>query len=243
MQPQLIKTHKQTIEIQNIFNRIGVWYDLVSWISTLGWIKYWRHSATELLLNRGPLRVLDLACGTAEQIISLYSTNIPLTSVTGIDNSEKMLQIADKKVARLKHRNPIFLLQGDMHSLKFENSFFDAVFLSFGLCFSSNTGQVLSEAARVLKQDCPLIITEFNKPKTFTTFNPYTFYINFIVPGTGRLISGAKEAYQKIATLINQLPEQDVLFSQLKSAGFQKIANYQLFPGCVTQFSAKKRAV
>lgn len=243
MQQQLLRKHVQITEMQSIFNSIGLWYDLVSWISTLGMIKYWRRTTSELLLNRGPLRVLDLGCGTAEQIISLFSTNVPLTSVTGIDISEKMLQVARKKVARYKQQSPIFLLQGDMHSLKFEDSFFDAVTLSFGLCFSPDTEQLFSESARVLKQDCPLIIIEFNKPKTFTTFNPYTFYINFFIPGTGRLISGAKESYKKIATLINKLPDQDVLFSQLKSAGFQKITKYQLFPGLVTQYSAKKRTV
>jgi demethylmenaquinone methyltransferase/2-methoxy-6-polyprenyl-1,4-benzoquinol methylase len=243
MQQQIIRKKNQIIEVQNIFNSIGLWYDLVSFICTLGMIKYWRRTTSELLFNRGPLRVLDLGCGTAEQIISFFSANVPLTSVTGIDISEKMLQVAQKKVARYVHQSPVFLLQGDMHSLKFENSFFDAVTLSFGLCFSPDTEQLFSEAARVLKQDCPLIITEFNKPKTFATFNPYTFYINFVIPGTGRLISGARESYKKIATLINELPDQDVLFSQLKSAGFQKITKYQLFPGFVTQYSAKKRSI
>ncbi len=243
MQQQPLRKHIQITEIQSIFDSIGLWYDVVSWISTLGIIKLWRRTTSELLLNRGPLRVLDLGCGTAEQIISLFVANVPLTSVTGIDISEKMLQVARKKVTVYKKQSPIFLLQGDMHSLKFENSFFDAVTLSFGLCFSSDTHQLFSEAARVLKQDCPLIITEFHRPKTFATFNPYTFYINFVIPGTGRLISGAKESYKKIATLINELPDQEVLFSQLKSAGFQKITKYQLFPGLVTQYSAKKRAV
>lgn len=241
MQLKSFKKIDQLTSIQDTFNRISIWYDLVSWISTLGLIKSWHRRASELLLNRGPLRILDLACGTAEQIVSLHSTDVPTISITGIDISERMLQIAHKKITRHKIQNSIFLLQGDMHSTKFEDSFFDAVTLSFGLCFSQDSELVFKEAARVLKQDCPLIITDFIKPKTFSTISPYTFYIKFIVPGTGRLISGATEAFQKIATMIDNFPDQKILISQLKSCGFHKIACYQLFPGFVTQYCAKKR--
>lgn len=235
------KLFKQAIDSEKIFNRIGIWYDLVSWLSTWGLINSWRNFGSELLLNRGPLRILDLACGTAEQIISFSAIKVPVISITGLDISERMLQIAQKKTFRLKRQHSIFLLQGDMHSLKFDDSFFDALTFSFGLSCSANIGQVFSEAARVLKPDCPLIITEFNKPNTFATLHPYTFYINFLVPGIGRLISGAKEAYQKIASLINNLPDQNSICLQLKTSGFQKISIYKLFPGFVTLYCAKKR--
>lgn len=224
-----------------LFNRIGIWYDIVNWLSTGGLIKYWRNRASELLLDRGPLKILDLACGTGEQILSFSKLKVPIISITGIDISERMLQIASRKIANYAWKNSVYLLNEDMHSLKFEDSFFDAITLSFGLRYSTNVEQLLNESARVLKPDCPLIITEFNSPNRIYTLHPYNFYINFVFPGIGRLISGATEAYRKIAKMINNIPDRNTLYLQLRACGFQKICACTLFPGFVTVYCAKKR--
>lgn len=240
MTTKTLHNQKQLLEIQETYNRIGIWYDLVNWLSTLGFKNLWHKSVSEFLLDRGPLRILDLGCGTASQIISLFKTKVPIISATGIDISERMLQIARKKIERYPWQNSIFLLHQDMHSLNFEDCFFDALTLTFGINYSTNTQKLFKESARVLKPDCPLIIIEFINPNSLNPLHPFSLYIKFILPAIGRLISGAKEAYRKIAQSVNSVPDQKLLYLQLKASGFQKITVYRLFPGFVTLYCAKR---
>lgn len=103
-------------------------------------------------------RVLDLACGTGwacDSLLSLYES----TEIYALDFSEKMLQGIPKnpKIHKVHH---------DMHSLPFEDRYFDVVFSNMALHWS-NEADVFRESLRVLKPGGLLLMSCLGETSLF----------------------------------------------------------------------------
>jgi len=96
------------------------------------------------------MRVLDLASGTGEPGISLALRVGPQGSVTAVDQSSELLDIAANR-ARDKNL-PNFMTQpADAHQLPFADPSFDLATCRFGVMFFSDARRALAELRRVLK--------------------------------------------------------------------------------------------
>ena len=96
------------------------------------------------------MRVLDLASGTGEPGISLAERVGPAGSVTAVDQSAELLEVAAER-ARLKQL-PNFITQAaDAHKLPFADQNFDLATCRFGVMFFSDVEGALRELRRVLK--------------------------------------------------------------------------------------------
>jgi ubiquinone/menaquinone biosynthesis C-methylase UbiE len=117
-------------------------------------------------------KVLDVCCGTGDQVIYYGRREI---TAWGIDNSPKMIEMAEKKKAKSGLENVFFLL-GDAKKLPFENNFFDFVSISFGLheIKRDERDRIISEMKRVVKEKGILIFIDFQAPL------PNSFYSLFI---------------------------------------------------------------
>jgi ArsR family transcriptional regulator len=76
--------------------------------------------------------------------------------ITCLDRSEKVLAAARQ---RLGHLNNVAFVPGDLHALPFGPSHFDQVLLFNVLVYAAQPGQVIAEAARVLKPGGELVAT------------------------------------------------------------------------------------
>lgn len=226
----------------SVFDRIAVWYDFINRIMSFGLDKSWRNKASELLDNSGAIRVLDLACGTGEQIQSLFLSKLNIITVNGVDTSEKMIIQARKKINAAGLSQVVFLEKGDACNLRFKDDFFDAVTISFGLSSINNDNEVFKEAWRVLKVDCPLIILDLANPQICRFRRMYTFYVKHVAPFIGGFITGAPDAYLNLRTDLENFPDSDTLNLQLKKAGFHKLSVLRLSSGAAMLIRAKKRS-
>jgi len=95
-------------------------------------------------------RVLDLASGTGEPGISLAHRVGPDGSVTAVDQSSELLDIAAERARNKKLLN-FSIRQADAHQLPFANQSFDLAACRFGVMFFSDVERALSELRRVLK--------------------------------------------------------------------------------------------
>lgn len=226
---------------QAVFDRISIWYDMLNRMISLGMDQFWRKRAAELLLNRGPLKVLDLACGTGDQILTLFNLKLPITSVCGVDTSEKMLEIAQRKMNGAGINRQVFLEKSDAGTVRYKDDFFDAVTLSFGISCESDAQRFMKEAWRVVKPDGPLVILEIASPRSCKFRGMYTFYMKHIAPFMGGLISGASGAYKTIRNTLDNVPDNDQLRSMMKASGFHKLITISLAFGAANIFIGKKR--
>jgi SAM-dependent methyltransferase len=96
------------------------------------------------------MRVLDLASGTGEPGISLAQRVCPKGTVTAVDQSAELLEIAAER-ARKKELVNFTTQQADAHQLPFANHSFDLATCRFGVMFFSDAQRALAELRRVLK--------------------------------------------------------------------------------------------
>ena len=94
-----------------IFNRIAKSYDSVNRILSFGLDIGWRKKVNTLLPQKNNLRLLDLATGTADQVIMLCDINPNIGAATGMDLSDEMLNIGREKIKRFNGK--IELHNGD----------------------------------------------------------------------------------------------------------------------------------
>jgi SAM-dependent methyltransferase len=96
------------------------------------------------------MNVIDLASGTGEPAITLAERVGPNGSVTAVDQSVELLQIAGER-AKSKNLDNVSIQQADAHSLPFADKTFDLATCRFGVMFFSDAKRALTELRRVLK--------------------------------------------------------------------------------------------
>lgn len=104
--------------------------------------------------------VLDAAGGTGKWSIPIAKCG-PKVVLT--DLSDGMLDVAREKIKEAGLEKRVDIRKGDVRELDFEDEAFDMVFIDHALCFIREQGQVVSELARVLKRNCPLVISGQNR--------------------------------------------------------------------------------
>ncbi|MEN4464852.1 class I SAM-dependent methyltransferase [Mycobacterium sp. 134] len=87
--------------------------------------------------------------------LSFYPNDVTLT---GIDWSEQMLDLARQRAADLGRTAT--LQRADAHHLPFDDASFDTVVCTFGLCAIPDHTQALTEMARVLRPGGQLILVD-----------------------------------------------------------------------------------
>ncbi len=140
-----------TIRSKEKYNRIARFYDLHSKLAEMIWFTKWRNQFV-LPLKR---KILEVGIGTGKNI-GYYNKE---AEVVGIDFSEKMLQIAKRKLIKFGKRN-ITLKQMDAENLKFKDDSFDYVVATCVFCSVPNPIKSLKEIRRVLKPTGELIMIE-----------------------------------------------------------------------------------
>jgi phosphatidylethanolamine/phosphatidyl-N-methylethanolamine N-methyltransferase len=125
-------------------------------------------------------RVLEVGVGTGINL-SLYPKNC---SVTGIDFSESMLEIARERAERKDIRN-VRLLQMDAADLKFADNSFDIVYAPYLISVVPDPVRVASEMRRVCRPGGRVILlNHFLSPNPFLSrvermISPSTIHIGF----------------------------------------------------------------
>jgi ubiquinone/menaquinone biosynthesis C-methylase UbiE len=96
------------------------------------------------------MKVIDLACGTGEPGISLAERVGPGGSVTAVDQSADLLEIAAQR-ARNKKLENFTTRQADAHALPFVDASFDLATCRFGVMFFADPRRALGQLRRVLR--------------------------------------------------------------------------------------------
>jgi demethylmenaquinone methyltransferase/2-methoxy-6-polyprenyl-1,4-benzoquinol methylase len=225
-------------QVENMFDGIAHNYDFLNRLLSFRIDVLWRNRVIKMLKPFKPQRILDVATGTADLAIALQKLNPQ--SVIGIDISAGMLAIGQQKIEQKKLNNNITLQKADSENLPFEDNYFDAVTVAFGVRNFENLEKGLSEIRRVLKPDGQFIILEFSKVKVFPLKQLYHFYFRYITPFVGRIFSKSNQAYTYLPNSVAVFPEGEEMCVILQKVGFKQPLCKHVSFGIASIYQSKK---
>ena len=118
--------------VTEMFDNISPRYDFLNHLLSFHIDKIWRRKTSKLVASHHPTAILDVATGTADLAIRMAKDTASAT-ITGVDLSEKMLEIGREKITKKKLEQRITLEIGDASKLSFPDNSFDAVTVAFGV--------------------------------------------------------------------------------------------------------------
>ena len=116
--------------------------------------RVWFAGGRQWIGDRAQGRVLEVAIGTGRNL-SHYE---PDTTITGIDISPAMLELAEQHVTSLGR--PVDLHEGDASNLPFADASFDTVVCALSLCSIPDPRRALEEMRRVLVPGGQLLLLD-----------------------------------------------------------------------------------
>ena len=226
-------------QVEQMFDNIAPTYDKLN--HRLSWDidKGWRRKAIRQLEPFAPHKLLDIATGTGDFAI-LAAEMLYQVEVTGIDLSEKMIEIGKQKVRNKGLENQIAFQRDDCLNLSMEYESFDAVTAAFGIRNFADLDKGLSEMCRVLKKGGHLSIVELTTPVSFPMKQLFHLYSHTVLPTYGRLISKDTGAYSYLTKTIEAFPQGEQMVEILKKAGFAQASFRRLTFGICTMYFAEK---
>ena len=222
-----------------MFDRIAHRYDLLNHLLSFDIDRRWRRRVNEFLPKGDRLDVLDLACGTGDQLLALYSGG-RVQSGVGIDLAENMLALGRRKIDAAGLGDRLQLQTGDAQRLAFADGTFDVVTISFGIRNMVDVGLALCEMLRVLRPGGRALVLEFSLPRSRLTRSVYLFYLRHILPRLGRALSGNSEAYRYLNRTIETFPDGEAFCRLMTDSGFNRVRHSPLTFGIATIYAGDK---
>ncbi len=226
-------------QVENMFDKIAFRYDFLNRFLSAGIDRGWRKEAIKQLISIRPRTILDVATGTGDFAITSYKILNP-DKITGIDISEGMLDVGRKKIEKLHLQDKIELLNGDSEAIFYEDGSFDAVTIAFGVRNFQDLEKGLSEIYRVLKPGGKLVVLECSKPSLPVIRSLYNFYMKFVTPRIGKLISKNNEAYQYLNNSVQQFPDKKTFTHILNQLNYRHAFYKTLSLGICTIYCGEK---
>lgn len=228
--------------IRKLFDNIAPDYDRLNHILSLNIDKGWRKKAVRQLADENrPMKVLDVACGTADFTIEIAQKIAPGSDVTGVDISEGMMAIGKEKIR--KAGVSAELHAADCEDLPYDDDTFDRISVGFGVRNFEHLDVGIKEMFRVLRPGGKLVILELSVPSNPVIRWCYKLYFLKILPAVGGLVSGERGAYEYLPASVLRFPPPEQFIQILKSVGFDTVEHTPLTLGICRMYVAKKSAL
>ena len=227
---------EQKQQIGQLFDRIAGTYDGLNHGLSLNIDRLWRRKTVRLM--QPAQHVLDVAIGTADLTIEMLRRG-KAEQVTGIDLSDQMMAIGQKKTDKYQMSNVRFI-HANAQQMPFENDSFDAVTCAFGCRNFQDLDEGLREMYRVLKPGGQVTILEFSYPSNRPVRALYDIYFTRVLPWIGRVVSRDKTAYTYLNRSVKSFCWGETFAQHLHEAGFEQAQWTTLTFGIATIYTAIK---
>jgi demethylmenaquinone methyltransferase/2-methoxy-6-polyprenyl-1,4-benzoquinol methylase len=226
-------------QVAQMFDTISGNYDGLNRVISFGIDIKWRKKVLQLVSDKNPKTVLDIATGTGDLAILMTATSAE--KIIGLDISAGMLDVGRKKIEAKKLSDKIEMILADSENMPFEDNTFDAITVAFGVRNFETLEKGLSEILRVLKPNGIFVILETSVPEKTPYKQGYTFYSKNILPLIGKLFSKDDSAYQYLSESASVFPYGEALNNILKKIGFIDVVSKPQTFGVATIYSATKK--
>ena len=226
-------------QVAQMFDTISGNYDGLNRVISFGIDIKWRKKVLQLVSDKNPKTVLDIATGTGD--LAILMTKTTAERIVGLDISAGMLDVGRKKIEAQKLSDKIEMILADSENMPFENDTFDAITVAFGVRNFETLEKGLAEILRVLKPNGIFVILETSVPEKTPYKQGYTFYSRNILPLIGKLFSKDDSAYQYLSESASVFPYGEVLNNILRKIGFIDVVSMPQTFGVATIYSASKK--
>ncbi|MHC0036115.1 demethylmenaquinone methyltransferase [Pseudoneobacillus sp. C159] len=208
--------------VHHVFEKIYDNYDKMNSVISFKQHIRWRKDTMKRMGVKPGSKALDVCCGTADWTIALANAVGPKGEVIGLDFSENMLKIGQKKVEELnlKHTK---LIHGNAMELPFKDNSFDYVTIGFGLRNVPDYLEVLREMNRVLKPGGMAVCLETSQPTMIGFRQLYYLYFRFIMPAFGKVFAKSYQEYSWLQESARDFPGMKELAKMFENAGFKNV--------------------
>ena len=226
-------------QVAQMFDTISGNYDNLNRVISFGIDVKWRKKVLKIVSDSKPKIILDIATGTGDLAILIAQSNAE--KIIGLDISAGMLEVGRKKVEEKKLSNSIELILGDSENMPFEDNYFDAITVGFGVRNFENLEKGFAEILRVLKPNGVFVILETSVPVKTPYKQGYRFYTKNILPMIGKLFSKDNSAYGYLSESAAAFPHGEALNNILRKIGFIDVVALPQTFGVATIYSASKK--
>ena len=217
-------------QVRAMFDRIARVYDRMNSVMTAGMHHRWRRRAADLARVGPGARALDVATGTGDLAVELAARG---ASVTGLDFSERMVELAREKAPEIEW------LAGNALELEFGDGQFDAVTVGFGARNFSDLDRGLSEMVRVAKPGGRVVILEMTTPERPPLSWFFRLWFDRAIPALGRLADS--EAYSYLPSSVRRFPRARELGARMAASGLDDVRWIVTAGGIIAIHSGTRR--
>jgi demethylmenaquinone methyltransferase/2-methoxy-6-polyprenyl-1,4-benzoquinol methylase len=223
-----------------MFDRIAPRYDLLNRLLSFRRDVAWRRALARALPAEKSLRVLDLATGTADVLISLSRVRGKIARGVGLDKSAGMIARGKDKIAHESGAAALSLVRGDACGIGFRDESFDAVSMAFGIRNVPDVSAALREIHRVIRPGGRALILEFSLPRNALLRAGYLMYFRHVLPRVGGFVSGDAQAYKYLNESVEAFPRGEGFLALMRQAGFRNSTATALSFGIATLYVGEK---
>ncbi len=226
-------------QVTQMFDTISGNYDNLNRVISFGIDVKWRKKVVQLVADKNPETILDIATGTGD--LAILMTKTSAKKIIGLDLSAGMLEVGKQKIHTKKLSDKIEMVLGDSEKISYPDNSFDAITVAFGIRNFENLEKGLSEILRVLKPNGIFVILETSIPQKIPYKQGYKLYSKFILPLIGKLFSKDNVAYGYLSESASIFPYGDALNNILNKIGFIDVVALPQTFGVATIYSASKK--
>lgn len=210
-------------QVHEVFQSISDKYDFMNSLISFQRHKAWRKDAMKRMgIGRGA-SALDVCCGTADWAIALGRSVGADGEVTGLDFSENMLAVGERKVKDSGLRN-VGLIHGNAMEIPFDKDRFDYVTIGFGLRNVPDRMKVLKEMQRVVKPGGKVVCLETSQPTLIGYRQLYYLYFHYIMPLAGKIFAKSYREYTWLHESARNFPGRAELADWFRIAGLTDVS-------------------
>lgn len=205
-----------------MFDRIAPRYDLLNRLLSLGTDLSWRRRALALARLGDGERALDVGTGTGDFALALLARAPRSATVTGLDISPGMLDVAERRAANAGLGARYERLIASVEALPFTDGTFDVAVAGFVIRNVGDIPRGLREMRRVLRAGGRAVILDLHMPRNPTVRRLYRSY-SFLSPRLAAALGSDPEAYRYLPRSIEAFHEPETLAALLRDAGFSRV--------------------
>ncbi len=209
--------------VRDVFTRIAPRYDLMNRVMTAGLDRHWRRFVIRQAALPAGGRLLDIATGTGGLAFEALA-QVPGATAVGADFVPTMMRVGKERPGG----NRVRWAAADALNLPFADGSFDAVTHGFLVRNVIDIRRAFGEQWRVLRPGGRMVCLDTTPPPP-NLLRPFiVFYLTKIIPLTGMLLTGHRDAYTYLPNSTVGFQTPDSLAQVIRGAGFTDVS-YRLF--------------